>query len=50
MDSFQFAGVVLHNGNLYGTTFIGESYGNGTVFEIAPSSNGRWTEHVLHSF
>jgi uncharacterized repeat protein (TIGR03803 family) len=34
------------NGNLYGTTFYGGAYGDGTVFEITP------TDHyvVLHSF
>jgi uncharacterized repeat protein (TIGR03803 family) len=34
------------NGNLYGTTIIGGSFGNGTVFEITPSNH--YT--VLHSF
>ena len=37
-------------GNLYGTTVGGGTYGNGTVFKLAPNSDGSWTESVLHSF
>lgn len=37
-------------GNLYGTTYNGGPYGKGTVFELKPRSNGKWTEVVLHSF
>lgn len=37
-------------GNLYGTTFIGGSYGAGTVFELSPGAGGVWSEKVLHSF
>ena len=33
-------------GNLYGTTFEGGAYGDGTVFKVDPSRN----ETVLHSF
>lgn len=33
-------------GNMYGTTFDGGAYGDGTVFKVDPSSN----ETVLHSF
>ena len=36
-------------GNLYGTTQMGGSSGEGTVFELMPS-NGGWTETILHSF
>jgi uncharacterized repeat protein (TIGR03803 family) len=36
-------------GNLYGTTSAGGTYGNGTVFELSPSTSG-WTEKVLHAF
>jgi uncharacterized repeat protein (TIGR03803 family) len=36
-------------GNLYGTTFAGGSSGDGIVFKLAPSSNGR-KETVLYSF
>jgi uncharacterized repeat protein (TIGR03803 family) len=37
-------------GNLYGTTEDGGAYGVGTVFQLSPNTNGRWTEKVLHSF
>jgi uncharacterized repeat protein (TIGR03803 family) len=44
-------------GNLYGTTHSGGAsgtgcggYGCGTVFELTPGANGKWTEKVLHSF
>jgi uncharacterized repeat protein (TIGR03803 family) len=38
------------NGNLYGTTSGGGTYGQGTVFKLTPSSNGKWSETVVHSF
>jgi uncharacterized repeat protein (TIGR03803 family) len=38
------------NGNLYSTTTLGGTYGDGTVFELISSANGTWTEKVLHSF
>jgi uncharacterized repeat protein (TIGR03803 family) len=41
-------------GNLYGTTFNGGnqscSNGCGTIFELIPGANGKWTETVLHAF
>lgn len=45
-------------GNLYGTTFSGGTHGFGcygfgacgTVFELMPGGDGKWTERVLHSF
>jgi uncharacterized repeat protein (TIGR03803 family) len=44
-------------GNLYGTTSRGGvtnaqcgSFGCGVVFKLTPSSDGNWTEHVLHKF
>jgi len=36
-------------GNLYGTTDWGGEYGEGTVFELSPTSGG-WTEKVIHNF
>jgi uncharacterized repeat protein (TIGR03803 family) len=36
-------------GNLYGTTYLG-GIGDGTVFELTPEADGRWTEKVLHRF
>jgi len=45
------AGLALDSsGNFYGTTFRGGLYGPGTVFRLAPTSNGGWKETVLHSF
>jgi uncharacterized repeat protein (TIGR03803 family) len=37
-------------GNLYGTTWGGGVNGEGTVFELMPSTGGHWTKRVLHSF
>jgi uncharacterized repeat protein (TIGR03803 family) len=44
-------------GNLYGTTVVGGDLslcngggGCGVVFKLAPNSNGKWTETVLHRF
>jgi uncharacterized repeat protein (TIGR03803 family) len=37
------------SGNLYGTNTLGGSGGDGTVFELSPSSSG-WTETILHNF
>jgi len=42
--------VFDNQGNLYGTTSGGGAYGDGTVFELTPGSNGRWSETILHSF
>jgi uncharacterized repeat protein (TIGR03803 family) len=45
------AGVIFDPaGNLYGTTELGGAYGYGTVFELIPGANGKWTEKLLHSF
>jgi uncharacterized repeat protein (TIGR03803 family) len=38
------------SGALYGTTGGGGLYGFGMVFKLTASSNGTWTEEVLHSF
>ncbi len=44
------AGLVLDGqGNLYGTTTLGGT-GYGTVFELTPGANGKWTEKMLHRF
>lgn len=37
-------------GNLYGTTSFGGGRREGTVFELSPTTGGRWTEKVLHGF
>jgi uncharacterized repeat protein (TIGR03803 family) len=59
IDGVQpYAPVVFdHAGNLYGTTGFGGAnksgcggVGCGTVFELTPGSNGKWSEKVLYSF
>jgi uncharacterized repeat protein (TIGR03803 family) len=45
------AGVIFDaSGNLYGTTSVGGIHERGTVFELMPGANGKWTEKILHSF
>ncbi len=45
-----YAGLIFDKaGNLYGTTEFGGTNGQGTVFEITPTSSG-WTETVLYNF
>jgi uncharacterized repeat protein (TIGR03803 family) len=44
-------GVILGNqGQLLGTTSIGGSFTSGSVFQLNPSSQGRWPEVVIGSF
>jgi uncharacterized repeat protein (TIGR03803 family) len=48
---FPIGGLIFDaEGNLYGTTSIGGTYRDGTVFELALNAQGAWTEKVLHSF
>jgi uncharacterized repeat protein (TIGR03803 family) len=45
------AGVIFdRSGRLYGTTIGGGNSGSGTVFQIAPRSDGKWVERVLYRF
>ena len=37
-------------GNLYGVTHNGGRYGYGVIFKLKPSTEGSWTERVLHNF
>ena len=50
-------GIIFDSaGNLYGTTWAGGTsieglgYIGGTVFKLAPSPDGAWTETVVHDF
>jgi len=48
---YPYTGLIFDlSGNLYGTTYQGGTHSNGTVFELSPNSDGKWTERVLHSF
>lgn len=41
------------SGNLYGTTFYGGGHdyeGHGVVFEVSPSSGGKWKTTIIHRF
>src|ERR1700683_2290223 len=42
--------VTDSKGNLYGATYTGGAYTDGTVFELTPGANGQWTETILYSF
>jgi uncharacterized repeat protein (TIGR03803 family) len=42
--------VIDAGGNLFGTTFYGGVYSDGTIFELRPGTDDRWTEKVVHSF
>jgi uncharacterized repeat protein (TIGR03803 family) len=45
------AGLIFDgSGNLYGTTVVGGTTSNGSVFEMTPGKSGSWTEQVLYSF
>lgn len=46
-----YAGLIFDKaGNLYGTSELGGSNNQGTVFEITPNANGTWTETILYNF
>jgi len=51
-DGYQpHQGVIFdQQGNLYGTTFEGGTYGAGTVYKLSPNGDGSWTQTVLYSF
>ena len=44
------AGFFDGAGNLYGTTSLGGTHGNGTAFRVVRQADGGWKEKVLHAF
>lgn len=42
--------VFDQSGNIYGTCTAGGEHGAGTVYKLAPSGNGGWTETTLYAF
>jgi uncharacterized repeat protein (TIGR03803 family) len=49
----SFTGVVIDpNGNLFGTTNLGGTRNDGTVFEVSPpaAGGGAWSERVIYNF
>jgi uncharacterized repeat protein (TIGR03803 family) len=48
---YPFAGATLGAADkLYGTTNQGGDLNYGTVFELTPNGNGRWSEKIVYSF
>jgi len=48
---WPFGSLIIDSfGNLYGTTAAGGGRGDGTVFELTPGADGKWTHRILHSF
>jgi uncharacterized repeat protein (TIGR03803 family) len=46
-----YAGLIFDSsGSLYGTTYGGGAYSQGTVFKLTPAAGGSWNERLLHSF
>ena len=49
--AFPAAGLIFDpTGSLYSTTAEGGTQNSGTVFQLAPNSDGSWTENPLYSF
>ena len=38
------------DGNLYGTTAHGGTYGGGTIYEFLKTKTGKWREKIVHSY
>jgi uncharacterized repeat protein (TIGR03803 family) len=51
-DGTNPSGAVVFDahGNLFGTTGHGGMDGNGTVFELSPTSSGGWKETIIYDF
>jgi uncharacterized repeat protein (TIGR03803 family) len=45
-------GAVAFNaaGDIFGTTQVGGTSSDGTIFQLVANADGSWTEHVLYSF
>jgi uncharacterized repeat protein (TIGR03803 family) len=49
--AYPAGGVIFDaSGNLYGVTFAGGPYNQGTLFELVKLSRGSWKEKIIHSF
>jgi uncharacterized repeat protein (TIGR03803 family) len=50
-DGQPLDGLILDAaGNIYGTTVNGGPFQGGSVFELAPTERGTWTETILYNF
>ena len=50
-DGYSTTSLVIDSkGRLYGTTWVGGIYGDGTVFELIPDGDGKWTETIRYNF
>ena len=48
---YPITGLVFDaKGNLYGTTQVGGANGEGTVFQLTPTGDGRWKHTILYDF
>jgi uncharacterized repeat protein (TIGR03803 family) len=48
---FPLSGLLFDSaGNLFGTTYVGGTYGTGTAFELTRGAGGTWTETVVYNF
>jgi uncharacterized repeat protein (TIGR03803 family) len=48
---FPIGGVIFDStGNLYGTAYEGGTHDAGTVYELSPGTNSKWTHKLLHTF
>src|SRR5260370_42624319 len=42
--------VQASDGKIYGTSYHGGNFGRGSVYVLAPDSQGGWNFSILHSF
>jgi uncharacterized repeat protein (TIGR03803 family) len=51
-DGYGASGELIFDasGNIYGTTYSGGLFGNGTVFKLSANAEGSWNETILYSF